>query len=120
MCNTPSSTRSGKAGCDPELYGPVGLPVFARSVEEAGFDAISFTERAAGSATAPTRSTSCPEPGCGTCAATSRRRSATRRVVGPLPAPLAQDRFAEDELTMREEPYGRFAACCFPLGAQAG
>lgn len=37
----------GTAGCDPELFGPRGLPRFARVAEAAGFDAIAFTEHPA-------------------------------------------------------------------------
>lgn len=37
----------GRADCDPGVYGPAGLPLFARAAEEAGFTAIAFTEHPA-------------------------------------------------------------------------
>ncbi|WP_395109669.1 TIGR03619 family F420-dependent LLM class oxidoreductase [Actinomadura sp. SCN-SB] len=37
----------GRADCDPALYGPAGLPAFARAAEEAGFSALAFTEHPA-------------------------------------------------------------------------
>jgi probable F420-dependent oxidoreductase len=37
----------GQANCAPELYGPDGLAEFARAAENAGFDAIAFTEHPA-------------------------------------------------------------------------
>jgi probable F420-dependent oxidoreductase len=37
----------GQSDCDPRLYGPEGLPVFAKAVEQAGFSAIAFTEHPA-------------------------------------------------------------------------
>jgi probable F420-dependent oxidoreductase len=40
----------GGTDCAPDLYGPTGLPVFARAAEEAGFDALAFTEHPAPSA----------------------------------------------------------------------
>jgi probable F420-dependent oxidoreductase len=37
----------GRADCDPDLYGPARLPVFAQTAERAGFTAIAFTEHPA-------------------------------------------------------------------------
>lgn len=37
----------GSPDCAPELYGPAALPRFARAAEEAGFDALAFTEHPA-------------------------------------------------------------------------
>jgi probable F420-dependent oxidoreductase len=37
----------GQSDCDPSLYGPSGLPTFARAAEQAGFSAVAFTEHPA-------------------------------------------------------------------------
>ncbi|TAM64532.1 TIGR03619 family F420-dependent LLM class oxidoreductase [Mycobacterium sp.] len=37
----------GRADCEPDLYGPAGLPLFAQTAERAGFTAIAFTEHPA-------------------------------------------------------------------------
>jgi probable F420-dependent oxidoreductase len=37
----------GQTDCDPALYGPTGLPEFARAAEQAGFTAMAFTEHPA-------------------------------------------------------------------------
>jgi probable F420-dependent oxidoreductase len=37
----------GQSDCDPRLYGPAGLPPFAKAAEQAGFSAIAFTEHPA-------------------------------------------------------------------------
>src|SRR5215203_5822740 len=37
----------GQHGCAPELYQQDGLAAFVRAVEEAGFDAVAFTEHPA-------------------------------------------------------------------------
>lgn len=37
----------GQSDCEPSLYGPSGLPAFARAAEQAGFSAVAFTEHPA-------------------------------------------------------------------------
>ncbi|HVW42840.1 MAG TPA: TIGR03619 family F420-dependent LLM class oxidoreductase [Amycolatopsis sp.] len=37
----------GQPDCDPALYGPAGLPAFARAAENARFDVLAFTEHPA-------------------------------------------------------------------------
>ncbi|AGP61247.1 hypothetical protein M271_49425 [Streptomyces rapamycinicus NRRL 5491] len=82
----------GKPGCAPELYGPEGLRAFARAAEEAGFDAIAFTEHPAPSGkwlTSGGHATLDPLDALAYCAAvTDRLRLMTYLMVLPYHSPL--------------------------------
>ncbi|GGN39250.1 TIGR03619 family F420-dependent LLM class oxidoreductase [Streptomyces fuscichromogenes] len=83
----------GRPGCAPELYGPEGLRTFARAAEDAGFDAIAFTEHPAPSAKWLARgghATLDPLDALAFCAAvTERLRLMTYLMVLPYHSPLA-------------------------------
>ncbi|GAB2982154.1 TIGR03619 family F420-dependent LLM class oxidoreductase [Amycolatopsis acidiphila] len=83
----------GRPGCVPALYSPAGPAAFARAAEEAGFDAVAFTEHPAPSAKwyrAGGHATLDPLAALAFCAAaTERIRLLTYLLVLPYYNPLA-------------------------------
>lgn len=82
----------GQPGCAPDLVGPDGLARFARAVEDAGFDALAFTEHPAPSKKwldAGGHATLDPLAALAFCAcATTRLRLMTYALVLPYRNPL--------------------------------
>lgn len=82
----------GQRDCDPELYGPEGMTRFVRAAEEAGFDAVAFTEHPAPSAkwfTGGGHASLDPLAALAFCAAATQRiRLLTYMLVLPYRNPL--------------------------------